>query len=46
MMLSLISPSYNMASLLDEYITAVKALSGADFILVDDGSTNASLKQL
>lgn len=42
--ISIICPSYNRASFLEECITPVMAIPDAEFILVDDGSSDGSLE--
>jgi len=44
MKISVICPSYNRASFLQECITPVIALPDAEFVLVDDGSTDSTLE--
>ena len=46
MKISVICPSYNRASFLEECIAPVMAVPDAEFILVDDGSTDATLTLL
>ena len=43
-MLSVICPSYNRASFLEACIAPVMAVADAEFILVDDGSTDGTLE--
>ena len=42
--LSVICPSYNRASFLEECITPVMAIPNAEFVLVDDGSSDGTLE--
>ena len=44
MKISVICPSYNRASFLEECILPVMALPEAEFILVDDGSTDDTIE--
>ena len=44
MRISVICPSYNRASFLEECIAPVMAIPDAEFILVDDGSTDGTLE--
>lgn len=44
MMLSVICPSYNRTYFLEECIAPVMAIPDAEFILVDDGSTDGTLE--
>ncbi len=44
MNLSVICPSYNRASFLEECIAPVMAVDDAEFVLVDDGSTDGTLE--
>lgn len=44
MLMSVICPSYNRASFLEACVLPVMALADAEFILVDDGSTDETLE--
>jgi len=44
MKISVICPSYNRASFLEECITPVMDIAEAEFVLVDDGSTDGTLE--
>jgi glycosyltransferase involved in cell wall biosynthesis len=43
-LISIICPTYNRVAFLEECIDAVLAISDAEFILVDDGSTDGTLE--